>query len=98
MQAARQRLRARREARGKDSRVIQRKIRNQEKGRSAVVARWAERVPRDVFERLAADKKADGILNETLFAVKREGYLDEEIKLLGEDGQPITRDGQITEW
>jgi hypothetical protein len=62
------------------------------------VDRWAEQVPKAVYDRIAADKKADGILNETLFAVKRRGYPAEEIRLPDADGNPLNRLGQIAKW
>ncbi|MBC8115887.1 MAG: hypothetical protein H7062_15990, partial [Candidatus Saccharimonas sp.] len=58
----------------------------------------AERVPQEVYDRIKADKKADGVLNETLFAVKQRGYQNEEMKLVGPDNQPLSRLGQITKW
>jgi hypothetical protein len=86
------------EARKPDGTVVRRRIHNSESGRDEDVTTWAERVPKEVYDRLAKDKKEDGILNETAFAVKRRGFADEEITMPGPDGRPLTRTGQITKW
>ena len=77
---------------------VRRSIHDAETLKTVVVDRWAEQVPKAVYDRIAADKKADGILNETLFSQKSRGYRDEEIRLPGEDGKPIVRLGEISEW
>ncbi len=59
--------------------VVSRDILNAETGREERVKLWAEQVPESVYHRIKADKQADGILNETLFAVKRRGETDEQI-------------------
>ncbi len=86
------------EARAADGNPLPRRIRNSETQQTVQVTRWAERVPQEVYDRIKADKKADGVLNDTLFAVKRRGYQNEEIKLVGPDNQPLSRLGQITKW
>ncbi len=85
------------EARNPRGQLLTRRIRNSETDKSADVQTWGERIPREVFERLKADKK-DGVLNETLFSVKRRGYLNEEVRMPGPDGKPLTSTGQITAW
>jgi hypothetical protein len=85
-------------ARDKEGRGVEVPIHNRETDRTARVQQWGEQVPEAVFERLAADKKADGVLDEREFGVKREGKRELEVTLKGEDGQPITRGGQITSW
>jgi hypothetical protein len=85
-------------ARDKDGGAVEVPIHNRETDRMARVSRWGEQVPEAVFERLAADKKADGVLDEREFGVKRQGKRELEVTLKGEDGQPITRGGQITSW
>jgi exonuclease VII small subunit len=85
-------------ARDKEGRGVEAPIHNRETDRTERVSRWGEQVPEAVFERLAADKKADGVLDEREFGVKREGKRELEVTLKGEDGQPITRGGQITSW
>lgn len=86
------------EARDANGNSMLRRIRNGETQQVELVTRWAERVPQEVYDRIKADKKADGVLNETLFAVKQRGYQSEEIKLFGSDNQPLSRLGQITKW
>jgi hypothetical protein len=85
-------------ARDNEGGAVEVPIHNRETDRTARVSRWGEQVPEAVFERLAADKKADGVLDEREFGVKREGKRELEVTLRGEDGQPITRGGQITSW
>ena len=85
-------------ARNDQGQPVRRTIVNAETQRASVVDRWAEQVPKDVYDRIAADKKADGILNEIQFSKKQRGYRDEEIQIPGADGKPLTRLGQITEW
>ncbi len=86
------------QARKADGTVLPRQIYDNELYKDKEVTVWAERIPDEVFERLKKDKLADGILNETAFAVKRRGMLDEEITMPGADGKPIARLGRITEW
>ena len=81
-----------------DGSTVSRRVHNDEKNQDVSVKTWAERIPDAVYERLAADKKSDGILNETAFAVKRKGERDEVIVMPGADGKPLSRTGQITEW
>lgn len=73
-------------------------IRNEESGQTKTVTTWAERVPKEVYDRVAADKRADGRVDDYVYAVKRRGWLNEEIRMKGPDGQPLARLGQITEW
>ena len=86
------------EVRDPAGQLLTRPIRNVETGQLERATRWAERVPQEVYDRIKADKKNDGILNETLFAVKQRGHQNEEIKLVGPDKQPLSRLGQITKW
>ena len=78
--------------------IIRRMIENAETHQSLTVDRWAEQVPKDVYDRIAEDKKSDGILNETLFAIKEQGKREEEIRLKGSDGKPISRMAELTAW
>ncbi|MBC8117406.1 MAG: hypothetical protein H7062_23660, partial [Candidatus Saccharimonas sp.] len=75
------------EARDGSGNAIPRRVRNGETQQLEQVTRWAERVPQEIYDRIKADKKADGVLNETLFAVKQRGYQNEEMKLVGPDNQ-----------
>lgn len=85
-------------AQNEQGQSIRRKIENAETRQTSVVERWAEQVPKDVYERLKEDKKADGVLSETLFSVKKRGYRKEDVQLRGAGGQPIERKAQITDW
>lgn len=85
-------------AKDDQGRLIRRTIRNTEKNQSFDVDQWAEQVPKEVYDRIGGDKKADGILNETLFAVKQRGHRDEEVRIHGADGKPLEKLGQITDW
>jgi hypothetical protein len=73
-------------------------IRNAETSQITTVTQWAERIPAAVFERLAADKQSDGVLDETLFAVKPRGTRELEVQLTDPSGDPIERSVQITTW
>ncbi|MEZ6052836.1 MAG: DUF6384 family protein [Planctomycetaceae bacterium] len=86
------------QAKSASGEVLTRNILNSETGREDRVSVWAERVPEAVYNRIRDDKQADGILNETLFAVKRRGEVEEQIVFAGDDGMPLTRDAQITRW
>lgn len=86
------------EARGRDGRKVSRRIRNEERNTFEPVEVWAERVPPEVYGRTQADKKADGRLDEFVYAVKRKGKLEDEVVMKGVDGQPLRPLGQITEW
>ena len=86
------------QAKGFDGKPIPRRIRSVEDASEEVVATWAEQVPEAVYDRLARDKREDGVLNETAFAVKRKGELDEEVTMPGADGKPLARMGRITKW
>ncbi len=66
-------------------------ILNEETGKRATVAKWAQRVPRDVFESVRADKADDGIINATEVGEKRRGVLDPDWKI------PVSG-GAITKW
>jgi len=84
-----------RDARGKPVAVP---ILNRETGQVELVSRWGEQVPQEVFERLAADKQSDGVLDETGFAVKHRGQRELEMLMPGGEGQALPRQAQITRW
>jgi hypothetical protein len=86
------------EARNQDGTLRKMAIRNRETGKMVNVERWGEQVSESVFNRLAADKKADGVLDEIVFSQKRRGQAEETVVLPGTDGQPLQRRGQITSW
>jgi len=64
--------------------------RNEEYGTTAEVTEWAERVPKEVYDRVGADKKDNGIIDDDDFGFKRRGFVTAERRY--EDL------GQITEW
>jgi hypothetical protein len=86
------------EAQTRDGRTLTRPVRSGETGVTREVRVWGERVPQAVYDRIRHDKQVDGILEETLVAVKRRGELEEEFVLRGESGGLLKRLGQITEW
>lgn len=87
------------EARDRDGKPVELRIRNEETDKDTkTTATWAERVPKEIYERLRADKQSDGRLDEFIYAVKRRGMLEPDIKMLGPDQRPLTRLGQITAW
>lgn len=86
------------EARSPEGRVLRQSIRNAETGETELVARWAERVSKDVYERLRDDKVSDGVLNETLFTVKRRGEIEQRVQIPTRSGETLTRTAQITNW
>jgi len=82
-------------ARNERGEAIRQSIQDAETNQRFNAEFWGEQVPKDVFDRLVADKKSDGILNETLFGVKERGYRNLDLKLPGSDGKPIARGAQI---
>ena len=86
------------EARSRDGRILSRTIKDAETGKSRSVSQWGEQIPKEVYDRLRADKASDGVLNETRFAEKKRGSLSEQVLLPGSDGQPVKRGMQITDW
>lgn len=86
------------EALGPQRQKISRVIDNAETQTRETVSRWGERVPKEVYDRIAADKRDDGILEEKLFARKQRGQRQEEMLLRDANGQPLTRSTQITRW
>ena len=51
---------------------------SEEDGQTYTVTKWGLRVDESVFERVAADKQDDGIVQDRRFGVKRQGYLEPE--------------------
>ncbi|MFK7739063.1 MAG: DUF6384 family protein [Planctomycetota bacterium] len=85
------------EALGPDGRALQRSIKNIETGATERVRKWGELVPETVWQRLVADKRADGVMNETLFARKSLGEFD-EVVVIKNGSRPLKRGGSITAW
>jgi len=72
-----------------DGTVLQRDVVNEEDGKSYRVDKWGLRVDQSLFERIAADKQDDGIIQQSWFGVKRRGYLAPEY-LLPTTGAALT--------
>ena len=83
------------EAHSAGGRLLPRPVTNAETGKTETVTTWGESVSDEVWERIKADKKADGILDETLFAVKKRGQLTPQIVMKGVSGNGRR---QITRW
>lgn len=79
------------EAVAPDGRVLPRSIRNEETGVTSTVTKWGVRVNREVYQRVLADKRADGIISENIVGEKRRGYLDVDYRM------PVLG-GTITKW
>jgi len=65
-------------------------IRSETNGATTRVRQWGERVPQDVYDRVAADKEDNGIIDDEEFGFKRRGFITAERRY------PDV--GQITEW
>jgi hypothetical protein len=72
-----------------DGRTLTRNVVNEEDGKSYRVDKWGLRVDESLFERIAADKQDDGIIQQSWFGVKRRGYLTPEY-LLPTTGAALT--------
>jgi hypothetical protein len=72
-----------------DGRRLTLPVVSEEDGQTHEVSKWGLRVDRAVFERIAADKQDDGIIQENRFGVKRRGYLEPEY-LVPTTGAAIT--------
>lgn len=66
-------------------------IRNEESGRTAPVRSWGLRVDEATYERVAADKRDDGIIEQDVVGAKRRGELDPEYSV-------ATTGAAITSW
>lgn len=71
--------------------ILKQNVFNEETSKRDTVSKWAVRVPREVLERVRADKADDGIINAARVGEKKRGYLEPEwfIKVNG---------GAITQW
>lgn len=79
------------EAVAPDGHVLPRAIRSEETGATTTVTKWGVRVSRDVYQRVLADKRADGIISENVVGDKHRGELDIDYKM------PVLG-GTITKW
>ncbi|MGE0825677.1 MAG: DUF6384 family protein [Candidatus Binatia bacterium] len=66
-------------------------ITSEEDGRVYNVDRWGLRVDKAVYDRVAADKQDDGIIQRNIFGVKRRGFLHPEYAM-------PTSGAAITQW
>jgi hypothetical protein len=65
-------------------------VTNEEDARVETVIQWGMRVSESTFERVAADKRDDGIIQNNRFGVKRRGHLEPEY-LFPTTGAALTR-------
>ncbi len=74
-----------------DGTVLQRKILNEETNELTKVDKWGVRVSREIYERVAAEKRQTGIIESNIVAKKERGHLDLDyvIPVIG---------GTITKW
>ncbi len=86
------------EAHGADGRTLRRRIVNHETKSRDEVTKWGEEVDEAVWNRLVADKRNDGVVDDALFARKSRGTLAEQIVMQGADGKPLVRGRSITSW
>jgi hypothetical protein len=66
-------------------------IRSEEDGRTRRVSTWGLRVDEQTFQRVAADKRDDGIIQQALVGAKRRGELDPQYSV-------ATTGAAITQW
>jgi hypothetical protein len=79
------------EAIGPDGRKLSLPIRNEESGATETVTKFGVRVPQNVFEAVAQDKRDDGIVQRNRLGIKRRG-------VLAIDYQMPFEGGFITKW
>lgn len=69
------------EAIADDGNTITMPVRSEEDGKVYRVQKWGVRVDQDLFERIAADKRDDGIVQDYVLAVKERGQLQPEYRV-----------------
>jgi hypothetical protein len=79
------------EAVAPDGRPVELPVTSEEDGRTAVVSKWAQRVPEETFEAVRRDKDDDGIVQRNRLGTKRRGYLEVEYAM------PVSS-GAILRW
>ncbi len=79
------------EAVDKRGAIVEQTILNEETSKRETVAKWAVRVPREVLERVRADKADDGIINANRVGEKKRGFLEPDWRI------PVSG-GAITRW
>lgn len=78
------------QALGPDGEPVTVTIRSEETGETRRVRQWGERVPQEVYDRVAADRRDNGIIDDEEFGFKRRGFVTSERR--------YADIGQITEW
>ncbi|MBL8738988.1 MAG: hypothetical protein JNL12_21355 [Planctomycetes bacterium] len=78
--------------------ALARPIVDLERKERVVVKRWAEEVTEEVWQRIAADKQKDGVLDETVFARKRRGFMSEDVVIEDGRGRPLAQGRRVTKW
>jgi hypothetical protein len=81
-----------------DGRVLPQSIKNSETGRTETVKQWGEQVSAALWQRIVADKQADGVVDDAIVARKVRGSFAESVVMLDENGKPMRRGRQITQW
>jgi hypothetical protein len=71
--------------------ILQVPVMSEETDKQTMVSKWGIRVEENVFQRIAADKKDDGIIQNNTLGTKKKGYLDPSYVI------PISG-GAITSW
>ena len=79
------------EAIAPDGRALQLPITSEEDGRTRAVRQWGLRVDEQTYNRVAADKQDDGIIQDNIVGAKSRGELDVEYTV-------PTTGAAITEW
>ena len=78
------------QALGTDGEPVTVTIRSEEDGETRRVRHWGERVPQEVYDRVAADRADNGIIDDEEFGFKARGFVTAERR--------YADIGQITEW
>ncbi|RUM41979.1 MAG: hypothetical protein DSY70_00235 [Desulfobulbus sp.] len=60
---------------GPGGEILEVPVTSEETGKEEMVSKWGVRVDRRVFERIGADKKDDGIIQDNILGEKKKGYL-----------------------
>jgi len=74
-----------------DGKILALPVRSEEDGRTKRVTKWGLRVEEDAFNKVAADKRDDGIIQNAVVGLKRRGELDPQYSI-------ATTGGAITDW
>lgn len=76
---------------GADGRILEVPVVNEETGKTERVSKWALRVEEKVFQRIAADKQDDGIIQDRVFGTKQRGQLKPDYRIQ-------TTGAALTQW